>query len=98
VSDRIVYGNHSVRLTYMVFDLLELDGDSTMRLPLRERRQLLDALNLHGPKWQTSTTFDDGEALLAVAIEHGLEGVVGKRTAGRQRPDERSWIKSKNRA
>jgi bifunctional non-homologous end joining protein LigD len=69
-----------------------------MHLPFRERRGLLDWLRLHGPHWQTSAIFDDGEALFQVAQERGLEGVVAKRWRETYRPGERGWIKTKNRA
>jgi bifunctional non-homologous end joining protein LigD len=69
-----------------------------MPLPFRERRRLLDSLRLHGPHWQTSAIFDDGEALFAVAQERGLEGVVAKRLSVSYRPGERGWVKVKNRS
>jgi bifunctional non-homologous end joining protein LigD len=98
VCDRVLRGYKRIRLTYLIFDLLELDGEPTIGLPLCERRLLLDSLSLHGPHWQTSATFDDGNALLAVAVERGLEGVVAKRAAERYRLGERSWVKTKNRS
>lgn len=97
VCDRVLHGDKRIRLTFVAFDLLELKGESTTRLPLTERRRLLGELELNGRCWQTSSLFDDGEALFAVAVEHGLEGVVAKRTAERHRPGERSWVKTKNR-
>jgi bifunctional non-homologous end joining protein LigD len=80
-----------------VFDVLELNGQPTTHLPYRERRRLIESLGLHGPHWQTSAVFDDGEALLAVAHDRGLEGVVAKRLRGAYRPGERGWVKIKNR-
>ena len=35
--------------TYVIFDLLYLDGHSAMRLPYEERRELLEALELERP-------------------------------------------------
>ena len=40
-------------VTYMVFDLLYLEGRKTMGLPYEQRRELLEALELEGPSWQT---------------------------------------------
>ena len=38
----------------MIFDVLFLDGHSTMSLPYTERRKLLDEqLKLDGPHWST---------------------------------------------
>jgi bifunctional non-homologous end joining protein LigD len=95
VCERILNGRASIPLVYVVFDLLELDGERTTHLPFRERRRLLEGLRLHGPHWQTSAVFDDGEALFAVAQERGLDGVVAKRR-DRYRPGERGWTKTKN--
>ena len=71
VCDRLLSGDTRIRLTYVVFDVLELDGRDTTRLPYTERRRLLDSLDLNGPHWQTSPAFDDGEALFVVAREKG---------------------------
>ena len=67
-----------------------------MCLPYDERRRLLEALDLHGPAWQTPQTFTDGRALLHAVHEQGLEGVVAKRRDSSYRPGERGWIKTKN--
>ena len=82
-------GDTRVRLTYIVFDLLELEGRSTMHLPYDERRHLLESLELAGPHWQMSPSFEDGEALIAVVKEKGLEGLVAKRVTGMYRPGQR---------
>jgi bifunctional non-homologous end joining protein LigD len=86
VCQRLLHRDASIVLTYMVFDVLELDGRSTKELPYRERRRLLESLRLEGPRWFMPAHFDDGEALFAVVEEQGLEGVVAKRLEGRYRP------------
>ena len=91
-------GDTRVRLTFIVFDVLELEGRRTTHLPYVERRNLLESLQLEGGHWRTSPSFDDGEALLTVACERGLEGVVAKKLRSPYRPGERGWIKIKNRA
>jgi hypothetical protein len=91
-------GDTRVRLTYIVFDVLELDGSRTMHLPYVEQRWLLEDLQVQGPRWRTSPSFDDGEAVFVVACERGLEGVVAKRLRASYRPGERGWLKIKNRA
>jgi len=64
----------------MLFDVLWLDGHSTLELPYTDRRKLLDQLALSGPTWQTPpTTFGGGAAVLRAASDLGLEGVVAKR-------------------
>ena len=39
--------------TYVIFDLLYLDGHSTIALSYEERRSLLERLELEGPAWRT---------------------------------------------
>jgi bifunctional non-homologous end joining protein LigD len=83
----------------MIFDLLELDGSSTLELPYAERRALLEGLELDGANWQTpSYHVGDGQELLDAARERRLEGVVAKRLDSPYRPGRRSddWIKVRN--
>ncbi|MFN8186434.1 MAG: DNA ligase D [Gaiellales bacterium] len=86
------------RLAYYVFDLLELDGDSLVELPWRERRRRLEALlDPSEPSVQLSAAFEDGEALFAAAREQRLEGVIAKRVDSRYRAGKRTrdWLKVK---
>jgi bifunctional non-homologous end joining protein LigD len=80
------------------FDLLELDGESLCDRPLDERRSALDELlPSDGDEVRISRLFDDGEGLLGVAREHGLEGVVAKRRTSTYAPGKRpgTWVKVK---
>jgi bifunctional non-homologous end joining protein LigD len=86
-------------VTYLSFDLLYLDGRSLIDLPYAERRERLDALELEGPSWQTPSHHrGEGEALLDLTEERGLEGLVAKRLDSRYLPGRRSraWLKVKN--
>lgn len=87
----------SLPATYMVFDLLRLDGEDLTGLPLAERRERLAGLELGG--WQVPTAYDDGPMLLEVTRTQGLEGVVSKRLDSRYVPDSRSphWRKLAHR-
>jgi ATP-dependent DNA ligase len=40
---------------------------------------------------------DDGHALFEAVCAHELEGIVAKRKTSRYRPNDRGWIKVKNR-
>lgn len=85
-------------VTYLVFDVLHLDGRPTLAEPYRERRRLLESLELHGENWQTPRWFPGpGEQVLEAAAENGLEGVVAKRLDSRYQPGRRSgdWVKVK---
>jgi bifunctional non-homologous end joining protein LigD len=97
VGDRLLHGDASVPLTYVIFDVLELEGEAIMARPYRERRALVDALDLRAGPWFVAEAFDDGEALFAAVCDQGLEGVVAKRRSQRYRPGERAWIKTKNK-
>lgn len=82
-------------ITYLVFDLLRLDGRSLLGTPLHERRALLEGLALADACWQVPPVYDDGPALHAAAREQGLEGIVSKRLSSVYRPGVRSrdWLK-----
>jgi ATP-dependent DNA ligase len=96
VGRRILNGDFSIRLTYMIFDLLGIDGTSLVERRYEERRSLLEQLDLQGPYWNVTETFDDGEALYSGVCEMGLEGVVAKRTTSRYGAGVRGWVKVKN--
>jgi bifunctional non-homologous end joining protein LigD len=83
-------------VTYLIFDVLHLDGRSTLALPYTRRRELLESLKLYGPRWQTAPSFPgDGTVILQAATEQRLEGLVAKRMTSRYHPGRRSpdWIK-----
>lgn len=89
----------AVPVVYVIFDVLYLDGRSTIALPYRERRALLADLALSGPAWNTPTIhLGDGAELLAASAERGLEGLVAKRLDSRYEPGRRTgaWVKVKN--
>jgi bifunctional non-homologous end joining protein LigD len=85
-------------LVYFAFDLLELDGEPVVELPLVERkarlRKLLDGRN-HSVV--LSEDFDDGDALFTVAGERRLEGVIAKRASSTYKEGRRTrdWLKIK---
>jgi bifunctional non-homologous end joining protein LigD len=98
VCDRLLHRDRSVQLNYVIFDVLDLDGESTVGFPYRERRELLEGLKLGSGPWFVAETFDEGAALLAAVCSQGLEGIVAKRRSQPYRPGERAWIKTKNKA
>ena len=65
----------STPVTYVIFDLLWLDGHSLMGLPYTERRERLATLELHGEGWQTPEhLIGEGTALLEVTRGAGPRG------------------------
>lgn len=86
---------HPIQLK--VFDLLHADGLPTRNLAYRDRRALLEGLDLAGGCWSVPDTFNSAEHdLFAVACAHGLEGVVLKRLDQPYLPGKRRWTKVKN--
>ena len=87
-----------VPVSYLVFDLLHLDGRSLLAEPYERRRELLDGLGIAGARVRVppAAAGVDGTQLLDVARAHGLEGVVGKRRTARYEPGRRSgaWVKT----
>jgi bifunctional non-homologous end joining protein LigD len=83
-----------VPVTYVVFDLLHLDGRTLLDAPYEDRRAELEALELQGPAWQVPAYHrGDGKAFRAVSAERGLPGVVAKRLGSRYAPgkENRDW-------
>jgi bifunctional non-homologous end joining protein LigD len=86
-------------VSYVIFDLLWLDGHSLMRQPYSERRELLAALALSGANLQTPEhVVEEGKTLLAATAEQQLEGVVAKRMNSTYQPGARTsdWVKVKS--
>jgi bifunctional non-homologous end joining protein LigD len=86
-------------VTYMIFDLLWLDGHSLTSLPYGERRERLSALGLSGATWQTPEHLTGkAEDVLAATAAQKLEGVVAKRIDAPYAPGARNgnWLKIKN--
>jgi bifunctional non-homologous end joining protein LigD len=85
--------------TYLVFDVLSLDGRSMLTSPYDERRATLESLGLNQPGLVTSQAYSDrpGAEVFTAAIRQGIEGVVAKRRGSLYLPGERSpdWIKVK---
>ncbi len=79
LSSRMLHSDTAIPVTLMVFDVLAVEGLSTMQLPYAERRALLEELDVEGPHAKLVATFEDGEALFRVVCDRGLEGVVAKR-------------------
>ena len=83
----------------VLFDLLELDGEPLVDLPLTERRARLQEVVGSDGGVLVSPQFDDGPALLEAARQQGLEGVVAKKADSQYRSGRRSpdWHKLKLR-
>jgi bifunctional non-homologous end joining protein LigD len=79
------------RETYLIFDLLYLDGRSLLAAPYRERREALDGLELNAARWQTAPWYPgEAGAVREAARAQGLPGILAKRLDSPYEPGERS--------
>ncbi len=90
----------AIPVVYMVFDLLHLDGQSLVGVPLEERKRALQRVLRPDPAVRFSShVVGDGRDFLRAAAAQNLEGVVAKRRDSRYEPGRRSrdWLKMKLR-
>jgi len=91
--------SQQVPATFMIFDLLRLDGSDLTDLPLEKRREVLSGLDLAGSTWQVPASYDDGAMLFDATLQQGLEGIVSKRLSSRYVFGQRTphWLKFAHR-
>ena len=89
-----------IPVTYLAFDVLQLDGRPLTALPYGERRKILETIIPNGGGWLSPPAFpgEDLEAVRAASVVNGFEGVVIKRLDSVYEPGIRSgnWRKIKN--
>ncbi|EOM77748.1 ATP-dependent DNA ligase [Rhodococcus rhodnii] len=84
--------------TYLVFDVLYLDGVSLLTKPLSDRRRVLDALATKTGIEVPPLLGGGADAAREHSLAQGWEGIVAKRTDSVYRPGKRgrTWLKIKN--
>ena len=86
-------------ICYYVFDLMQLEGRSLIKLPLTQRKEILAKIceNVGDPIRFSGEIGADASKLLAEVKRRGLEGIVGKQRNSVYEPGRRSgaWIKLK---
>jgi len=94
-------GSHAGQLTYLVFDLLHLNGLDLTGTRLEDRKRLLADLlgpvrDAASPLRYSDHVVGDGPAFFAQACRLGLEGIVSKlRDALYRSTRSREWLKVK---
>ncbi|MEW9124127.1 MAG: hypothetical protein AB2421_15560, partial [Thermotaleaceae bacterium] len=87
-------------LSYVVFDVIKYKGKSITKLPLIERKQLLDELIPEDTSLVAKVKFIEGHgsAYFDLVQQQGLEGIVLKRKDSRYEVGKRSqaWLKMIN--
>ncbi len=89
----------SAPVSYQIFDVMRLAHRHVTALPYTQRRELLDAMDLGGPRWHVSAfTHGGGAELLATAVRNRVEGIMAKRLDSPYLAGARSslWLKVKN--
>ena len=99
---RIDYLSRTMPASYVIFDILHLNGESLIHLPLKERKEILfRELEADLEDSEALTLIDSfperGEDYFQAALKMGIEGVVGKRLESPYLPGIRSqdWVKIK---
>jgi bifunctional non-homologous end joining protein LigD len=83
---------------YVVFDVLEKDGEPLIDKPLQGRRKILEESLKEGKNVVFSVSVEEyGEAFYEATLEKGLEGVMAKKKKSTYEPGRRSssWLKIK---
>jgi bifunctional non-homologous end joining protein LigD len=90
-----LYNGKRTPIRYCVFDLLYLDGNSLMQLPLYQRKELLEKLVAGNDFFIFSESFEDGKELYEHALKDNLEGIVAKKKDSTYVPGNRGydWLK-----
>lgn len=86
------------QLIYYMFDILWLEGHNLMKVPLSERKKVLDQITPEEGICRHSQNFDvTGSAFFALADKMGLEGIIAKKEDSPYLPDARTktWLKIK---
>jgi bifunctional non-homologous end joining protein LigD len=89
-----------IPVTYLAFDVLQLDGRPLAGLRYAERREIVESIVPNGARWLCPPSFpgEDLDSVRAASVANGLEGVVVKRLDSVYEPGARSgsWVKVKN--
>jgi bifunctional non-homologous end joining protein LigD len=81
--------------TYVIFDLLFLDGEDLTGTPYKRRRELLAGLELEGEAWRVPANATTKiKELLAASAGQGVDGLVLKKQSSLYAPGRRTgeWL------
>ena len=91
--------NQDKPIQYYVFDLLKLNGKDTTKLPLVDRKELLQKVIPENEVIKYSDhIFENGKAFFQVSKEKDLEGIMAKKINSKYFPGSRTneWLKIKH--
>jgi len=83
--------------TYIIFDILEKDGEELLDIPLMERKRILDSVKEGKSVVLSLFVEETGVAYYRAVLEKGLEGIMAKKKQSSYEPGKRSnnWLKIK---
>ncbi len=88
------------QVVFVAFDILFLDGEVTVDMPLFRRLELLRSVVVSGGDALvvSSVVVGEGKSLFAWVVKQGMEGMMAKQRSGRYTPGRRSryWLKIRN--
>lgn len=95
--ERVNIVKRIVPITYMIFDVLYVNGDWVTEQPLKQRQHLLSHIITENDDVQLVTNHDDAEALFNAVVSHDLEGIVMKDVNSRYKINgkDKRWQKKK---
>jgi len=64
----MLYRHGDISVTFVIFDVLTVDGRDVTRVPYFERRRILASLVLRSPQWWVPEAFEDGHALWGCSL------------------------------
>lgn len=98
-STKIARAAKSMPATFVVFDLLALDGLDLTKEPLTNRLELLEKIVSPHDYLQVIENFSSGRNLFKVISEQELEGIVAKQRASPYLLGKKTdyWLKTKTR-
>ncbi|MEX1031573.1 MAG: DNA ligase [Paenibacillaceae bacterium] len=100
LANRVEGAAHTHHITYVLFDLIELDGVDLRDLPYRERYERLKLVFPTRENWIFVTDlFLDGASLWQWVASNNWEGMVSKRLSApyREGKHHKDWLKKKTK-
>ncbi len=84
--------------TYVIFDILEMEGEILIDKPIEKRKEILASVIGKEKHLETIFFTNDGEKLWKEIEKRNMEGVIAKRKGSKYYPGQRryEWLKIKN--
>ena len=93
----MLHGHDDIPVVFIAFDVLHARGESTLRLPYRQRRELLEALDFQGDHWSTGRATRMAKRSGAPSANSNSKASSRRNAAATTAPVDATWVKVKNR-